>query len=65
MAKKQSGEVVRVFLPTRADGAYGFNEYEISADALKEGKLVKSQEPDIFAIFVNNFTRAMREFFGI
>lgn len=48
------------------EGAYGIEEYEIPAEILKKhGKKVKSPEPDIFAIFVNNLTKRSRELLGI
>lgn len=59
-------ETVKVFVPIIGSGSYGLDVVEISKSILdKHGKVETSYEPDIFAICINNLTKAFRDAFGI
>ena len=65
MAKKpeQQSEKVKVIrVYPSPGGAFGFSICEVNESDLK---VLESPEPDIFAIFISQLTKACRELLGI
>lgn len=64
--KQDEKKLKQVLVLTKSEGAYGLDVYEIDENIIeKHGKKVEKYEPDVFAIFANNITKASRGIFGI
>lgn len=57
---------VKVMYLFKEDGGYGLQEIEIQKSVLdKNGKVVDSALPDVFAVCVNNVIKKCRDIFEI
>lgn len=64
--KTENPEILHAIVFSIEDGWFCYKDYEISKDVVeKHGKLVDKSNPDIFAIFLGQVTRKLRNLFGI